>query len=419
MIQRQWQKAIELFNEYPRTFWKVIFITFIDRVGGALIFPFFALYLTSKFNVGMADVGILFATFSLSSFAGNAIGGALTDRFGRKKIIIFGLITSSLSLVAMGFAESFQAFFVLALFIGVLTDVAGPAREAMIADILPEEKRASGYGILRVAFNLSIAIGPAIGGLLAGTSYLLLFISDAVISLLTVVLVATLLPETKPQRHADAPHETVAKTFAGYGKVFRDLAFMLFLGFVLLQVLAYMNMTTTLGVYLRDQFGTPAPKYGLLLSINAAMVVLFQFAITRRVEKFPSLLMMTLGTFLYAVGFSMYGYVSSYGMFVAAIVVITIGEMIVAPVQQALIAKFAPEDMRGRYMAVASLAWAIPLMVGPYLAGLLLDGPRPEQLWYIAGFIGLLSALGFLNLNRAVVRRRGEQPQPQPVPETT
>lgn len=419
MIQRQWQKAIELFNEYPRTFWKVIFITFIDRVGGALIFPFFALYLTSKFNVGMADVGILFATFSLSSFAGNAIGGALTDRFGRKKIIIFGLITSSLSLVAMGFAESFQAFFVLALFIGVLTDVAGPAREAMIADILPEEKRASGYGILRVAFNLSIAIGPAIGGLLAGTSYLLLFISDAVISLLTVVLVATLLPETKPQRHADAPHETVAKTFAGYGKVFRDLAFMLFLGFVLLQVLAYMNMTTTLGVYLRDQFGTPAPKYGLLLSINAAMVVLFQFAITRRVEKFPPLLMMTLGTFLYAVGFSMYGYVSSYGMFVAAIVVITIGEMIVAPVQQALTAKFAPEDMRGRYMAVASLAWAIPLMIGPYLAGLLIDGPHPEQLWYIAGFIGLLSALGFLNLNRTVARRRGEQPQPQPVPETT
>jgi hypothetical protein len=95
-----------------------------------------------------------------------------------------------------------------------------------------------------------ITIGPAIGGLLAGASYLLLFISDAVISLLAVVLVATLLPETKPQRHADAPQETVAKTFAGYGKVFRDLAFMLFLGFVLLQVLAYMNMNTTLGVYL-------------------------------------------------------------------------------------------------------------------------------------------------------------------------
>ena len=420
MIQRQWQKAIELFNEYPRAFWKVIFITFIDRVGGALIFPFFALYLTSKFNVGMADVGILFATFALSSFAGNAIGGALTDRFGRKKIIIFGLITSSLSLVAMGFADSFQTFFALALFTGILTDVAGPAREAMIADVLPEEKRASGYGILRVAFNLSVTIGPAIGGLLAGASYLLLFISDAVISLLAVVLVAALLPETKPQRHADAPQETVAKTFAGYGKVFRDLAFMLFLGFVLLQVLAYMNMTTTLGVYLRDQFGTPAPKYGLLLSLNAAMVVLFQFAITRRVEKFSPLLMMGLGTFLYAIGFSMYGYVSSYGMIVVAIVIITLGEMIVAPVQQALTAKFAPEDMRGRYMAVAGLAWAIPLMIGPYLAGLIIDGPRPEQVWYIAGFIGLLSALGFLNLNRAAVaRRRGEQTQPQPAPETT
>ncbi|HMS00850.1 MAG TPA: MFS transporter [Anaerolineales bacterium] len=419
MFQTQMQKMIETFNEYPRTFWKVILITFIDRVGGALIFPFFALYLTSKFNVGMADVGILFATFSLSSFVGNAVGGALTDRFGRKKIIIFGLIASSFSLVAMGFAASFQTFFVLALFIGILTDVAGPAREAMIADILPEEKRAAGYGILRIAFNLSITIGPAIGGLLAGVSYLLLFISDAVISLLTVVLVATLLPETKPQRHADAPQEAVAKTFAGYGKVFRDLAFMLFLGFVLLQVLAYMNMNTTLGVYLRNQFGTPASRYGLLLSINAAMVVLFQFPITRRVEKFPPMLMMAVGTFLYAIGFSMYGYVSSYTMFIVAMVVITIGEMIVAPVQQALTAKFAPEEMRGRYMAVAGLAWGIPFMIGPYLAGLIIDGPRPELLWYIAGFIGLLSAFGFLNLNRAIAYRQGDQTQSQVLPDTT
>ncbi|MCC6567763.1 MAG: MFS transporter [Anaerolineales bacterium] len=413
MLQTQIQKVIGTFNEYPRTFWKVVFITFIDRVGGALIFPFFALYLTSKFNVGMADVGILFATFSLSGLAGNAIGGALTDRFGRKKIIIFGLITSSFSLVAMGFAASFQTFFVLALFIGILADVAGPAREAMIADILPEEKRAGGYGILRVAFNLSVTIGPAIGGLLAGVSYLLLFTSDAVISLLTVVLVATLLPETKPQRHADAPQETVAKTFAGYGKVFRDLTFMLFLGFVLLQVLAYMNMNTTLGVYLRDQFGTSASRYGLLLSINAAMVVLFQFSITRRVEKLSPTLMLALGTFLYAVGFSMYGYVSSYIMFIVAMVIITIGEMITAPVQQALTAKFAPEEMRGRYMAVAGLAWGIPFMIGPYLAGLIIDGPRPERLWYIAGFIGLLSALGFLNLGRAIAYRHKEQSSSQ------
>src|SRR3990172_7175093 len=400
MFANTLEKISKLYNEYPRNFWIVIAITFIDRIGGALLFPFFALYITSKFNVGMTDVGVVFAAFAASSFAGSAVGGALTDRFGRKGIIVFGLIASSFSTVAMGLISSFQVFFFLALFVGILTDVAGPAHQAMIADILPEEKRADGYGILRVAFNLSVVIGPAIGGLLAARSYLLLFLSDAVISLLTVILIVIFLPETKPQAHPDAPKETMAGTFAGYGQVFRNTAFMLFLGAVLLQVFTYMNMNTSLGVYLRNEHGTLESGYGLLLSINAAMVVLMQFPITRRITKYPPLLMMAFGTFLYVIGFSMYGFVVTYAMFIVAMVIITIGEMVVSPVSQALVASFAPEDMRGRYMAVAGFSWGIPFAVGPYLAGMIIDGPKPYLLWYAAGLVGLLSTFAFLALYR-------------------
>ncbi|MBK9604805.1 MAG: MFS transporter [Anaerolineales bacterium] len=400
MLNNTIQKAKKLYHEYPRTFWILIVITFIDRIGGALLFPFFALYLTSKFDVGMADVGVLFAAFSVSSFVGSAVGGALTDRFGRKGIIIFGLIASSFSTVAMGLVTSFEYFFVLAFFIGILTDVAGPAHQAMIADILPEDKRADGYGILRVAFNLSVVIGPAIGGLLAARSYLVLFLSDAAISLLTVVLIAIFLPETKPEAHPDAPKESMTRTFAGYGQVFRNTAFMLFLGAVLLQVFTYMNMNTSLGVFLRNEHGTNESGYGLLLSINAAMVVLMQFPITRRITKFPPMLMMAAGTFLYVIGFSMYGFVTTYVLFIVAMVIITLGEMVVSPVSQALVASFAPEEMRGRYMAVSGFSWGIPFAIGPYLAGLIIDGPTPYMLWYAAGFVGMLSTIGFLALYR-------------------
>jgi len=408
MIQKQLQKMKDVYHEYPRVFWILMVITFIDRIGGALLFPFFALYLTSRFNVGMTEVGVLFATFSVSSFAGSAVGGALTDRFGRKGIIIFGLFASSMSALAMGFASSFQMFFVLALFVGILADVSGPAHQAMVADILPEDKRADGYGILRVAFNLSVTIGPAIGGLLAAKSYLALFITDAVVSLLTVILIAIFIPETKPQAQPGEPEPTVASSFAGYGKVFRDTAFILFLGAVMLQVFTYMNMNTTLGVFLRNEHGTSEWHYGMLLSLNAAMVVLMQFPITRRIKEYPPMLMMAFGTILYAIGFAMYGFVSVYFMFVMAMVIITIGEMIVSPVAQALVASFAPEDMRGRYMAVSGLSWGLPFAVGPYLAGLIIDGPTPQYLWYVAGFIGLLSTLGFLSLHR--VRTRSAVP---------
>ncbi len=81
------QKISKLYHEYPRTFWVVIAITFIDRIGGSLLFPFFALYITSKFEVGMTQVGVLFAAFSLSSFAGTTMDGALTDRFGTRRAL--------------------------------------------------------------------------------------------------------------------------------------------------------------------------------------------------------------------------------------------------------------------------------------------------------------------------------------------
>ena len=407
-MQNQIDKIRDIYNEYPRTFWNLIVITFIDRVGGAMLFPFFALYLTKKFEIGMTQVGILFAAFSVSSFVGSMLGGALTDKLGRKGIIIFGLVASSMSTLAMGLVNAFEAFFMIALFVGVLTDTAGPARQAMIADILPEEKRAQGYGIFRVAFNLSVVIGPAIGGLLAARSYLALFIMDAVISLITAVLVFRFIPETKPESSSDESEESMAGSFSGYFQVFRDGVFMLFLGASILMVLTYMNMNTTLGVFLRDVHGIPEAGYGWLLSLNAAMVVLLQFPITRRIENQKPLLMMAAGTLLYAIGFALYGFVSVYSLFVLAMVIITIGEMIVAPMGQALVAKFAPEDMRGRYMAVFGISWGIPFAIGPYLAGLILDNYDPRWLWYIAGVIGLLAVFGFLALHRRTETKESE-----------
>jgi MFS family permease len=96
----------------------------------------------------------------------------------------------------------------------------------------------------------------------------------------------------------------------------------------------------------------------------------------------------------------MYGFVSGFILFVTAMIVITIGEMVVAPFQQSIVASFAPENMRGRYMAVSGLTWGIAFMIGPYFAGLLIDSANPNVLWYVSGFIGLLATLGFVILNK-------------------
>jgi MFS family permease len=389
-----------LYKEYPRPFWVLISTTFIDRLGGALIFPFFALYITKRFGVGMVEVGILFAFFSISSFMGTFLGGGISDRFGRKGILVFSLIATSLSNVAMGLVNTMEAFFLLALTVGILTDAGVPASQAVVADLLPEKQRAQGFGLLRVVVNLAVAIGPVIGGILATRSYLMLFIADAVISLLAAGLVISFLPETKPVSLASKAREPLGRTFLGYLQVLKDRLFVAFVGASVLSVLIYMNLNTTLGVYLRDQHGIAESGYGMIISLNAIMVVLFQFPITRRIENLPPMRMMAIGTCLYGIGFALYGLFQDFILFLLAMAIITIGEMVFIPVSQALCTKLAPVDMRGRYMAVYGFSWGIPYAIGPLAAGYLMDQYDPNWLWVAAGFLGLISTSVFLMLHR-------------------
>jgi MFS family permease len=393
----------DLYHEYPPQFRVLIGALFIDRLGGALIFPFLTLYITRQFGVGMTEVGIIFGLFSLSSIIGSMIGGALTDHLGRKQMLIAGLVISALTSLFMGAAHSFALFCSGAVIAGLFSNIGGPAQQAMVADLLPEEQRAQGFGLLRVVANLAVTIGPAIGGLLAGRSYLILFISDAVLSTITAAIVLVAIKETRPVSQAGTPEQTVGQTFRGYGEVLRDTTFILFIGASILMVFVYMQMNSSLAVYLRDTHSIPAQGFGYLLSLNAAMVVLFQFPVTRRIAKYRPLRLMAAGSLLYAIGFGMYGFVSTYAMFIAAMVIITVGEMLTAPTGQALVARFAPEDMRGRYMAVYGFSWVIPFTVGPLLAGLIMDNADPRWVWYAAGLIGLAAAGAF-----ALLQRRAE-----------
>lgn len=413
---RRWRRRLrDQIDEYPRPFWILVGVTFVDMLGASLLFPYFSLYATQRFAIGMTQVGIALGLFSLSDMIGNVLGGALTDRMGRKKMVIFGLVTSAGVTLLLGLVPTFDLFIAAALLIGTFATIAGPARQAMVADLLPESRRAEGFGILRVSFNLAVTIGPAIGGLMAARSYLLLFISDAVISLITAVIILMALPETRPSlRMAGQPRESMGQTFAGYGTVLRDTVFVAFCALCVLMSVVYIQMNTTLGVFLRDVHGIEPVRYGYILSMNAAMVVMFQFWVTRRIKRVPPFQAMAMGVALYAVGFAMYGMVAEYGLFLTAMVVITIGEMIVAPVSQALVAGMAPADKRGRYMAVFGFSWVIPGAVGPLLAGLILDNLDPNWLWLGAGAVGMISAAGFAAMHRWMQARAARHAQPGP-----
>jgi MFS family permease len=383
----------KIYHEFPHLFWVVVAVRFIDGIGGTLLFPFFALYITQKFGVGMTEAGILLGISSLFGLAGGMFGGALTDKFGRKQLILFGLVFSALSMLALGLVTNLSILYPLVVVVGLLSNISHPAHEAMIADILPEEKRQEGFGILRVVANFSWIIGPTIGGFLASINYFYLFLIDAIISCLVAVIIYRTIPETKPEPHAYEKGESLLKTVAGYRFVARDTAFVSFIVANILMLLVYQQMYNSLSVYLRDNHGVNPQGYGFLMSTSAITVILFQFWLTRSIKHQSPFLMMAFGTIFYVIGFTLFGIVTTFVLFALNIVIITIGEMIVVPTSQALVAGFAPEAMRGRYMAVAGLSWAIPSTIGPAAAGYILDNYNPNLLWYIGGALCGLSVL--------------------------
>lgn len=394
-------------KEFPRPFWVLMLASFIDHIGSFLLLPFLSLYITQRFGVGLTQMGQVFFVFALAGTVGGILGGGITDKFGRRSLIMIGIILSAASNLLMGFATSLSLIFLFAPLVGLLGDIGGPAQSAMVADLLPEHRQAEGFSIWRVSINISAVIGPILGGFLADYNFLYLFIGDAIFSLITAVIVYFALPETRPAPKTGDAEESMLSTFKGYGRVLRDKVFTAFILLSMLGVIIYAQMNTTMPVYLRDVHDIPAKGYGYLMSLNAIMVVFLQFWVTRKLRLIQPLVVVALGTLLYAIGFGMYGFGGGLLYFALGMVVITFGEMIVAPTGQALAARFAPPEMRGRYMALFGFSWALPFAFGPLVAGYVMDNFDPNWVWYGCALLGAIAIAGYLALHARVGARLG------------
>jgi MFS family permease len=160
-----------------------------------------------------------------------------------------------------------------------------------------------------------------------------------------------------------------------------------------------MQMSTTLSVYLIKFQHASVSFFGALVMLNALMVVFLQFSISRWASQQPLLLIMIGGTAFYLVGFGSYGLPSSTLLFVCAMILITVGEMLVIPTSQALTALLAPPDMRARYVATERLNWIIAQSLGPLVASAIMDHFDPRWVWFGCSIICAVSIVSFYALH--------------------
>ncbi len=396
-------------REYPESIWTMVGGALINSFGGSMVFPIFTLYFTQKFHFTLAEAGLLGSLFVVGSLIGGPLGGHLTDRFGRKGIMVFSLCAEATFSMGMALAPNVPLLLIDIVLFGLTTPMFQPASAATITDLVPPNRRGAAFGLMRVAHNAGVALGPTVAaGLLAlqrlpdgslrPDAYLPLFVADAVTSLIFAWIIAARLRETKPEIISAASNQTStagAAQSSGYLQILKDRPFIVFIALSAIIGIVYAQMNTTFPVYMRGLYGIPEEHYGLMLASNALLVVLFQFPIARWVDERDRSRMLALGAALYAIGFGLIGFVATGVMFEIAVIIFTLGEMVIIPASQTVTANLAPIDMRGRYQAVFGVMMSLGFGIGPVVGGLLFDAGLGHWIWYASLIIGLGVAFGY------------------------
>ena len=343
----------------------------------------------------MTMVGIILLAAGLCSAVSQALGGALSDRFGRRPVLLIAAFVSIFlySGLAILIGISAPVWAITAAYIAgrSMLTIARPVISAMVADFTAKEKLTEAYGILRIGANIGWAAGPAIGGYLAtflpyGWLFGVPVLTCAIVSLIVFFFV-------HESSHGTGRRVGVRSILPPAG----DRAFLVFTMVSLLLFIVMGQMASTLSIFAVDRVGFSTAQYGLLLTLNGLIVILFQYPVTlalRRVAKFRALIV---GSLVYALGYLSFGWITQFGWALGAMAIITAGEIIHSPVTLSVIGELSPQDQRGRYMGFYGLSETIGIAMGPLLGGILLDAfPFDLKLvWAPIASIALVAAIGY------------------------
>jgi MFS family permease len=396
----------------------------LGSTGFSIVIPFLGLYLHGERRVPMTVVGSVFFVGALAGSLGQVVGGELTDRWGRKIVLVGSQLLRSVAFVGLGIAVTIHApiawFFALTSLSAIAGRAFEPPSGAMIADIATGPMRAEYYAVLRIGGNLGWALGPAIGGFLAALSYPTLFLIAAGVLLTAGVFMAFKVEETRPHRVA----RSLSLQEFGFGELGHALRDAVFVRYCLISLVLFTVMAqliSTLSVYAVQWAGVSKIQLGWLYALNGLMVVFLQLPVVRWLQPYRLTTALVAGSILYAIGYALMGAGHGFPLLAAAMFVVTAGEIVTTPASMNLVANFSTVERRGRYMGVYGLFNSFGWSTGPLLGGILLDlaAGRSMLLWGPIGAVALLAAAGYADLRRRLDRsvdRDTETAAPETVP---
>ena len=401
-------KIKSLYEKYPRQYWLMITGIVISTAGGSMIWPFLLIYASGKLHLPLSNVAMLISINAGTGMLASFLAGTLTDKIGRKAVMVFSLAMNGIAYFFLMRAETYPQFVVLMVFIGLSNPLYQVGADAMLADMIPSEQRTDAYAINRIANNAAFALGPAVGGFLAATSYDLAFYGASagfiIYSLLLFFLAHETLEKTVSEIKTD-PSGGPARDAGGFVRVFKDKKYMAFVSMFAIGLIAPSMVWILMAVYAKTNFGLSESLYGWIPTTNALMCVFVQYAVTQITRKRETLTVAAAGMLIYAIGAGSVALMTGFAGFWVSMVILTFGELTIVPTASKYVADIAPADMRGRYMSIYWLSWGLARTLAPLIGGALNDYLFPQAIWIGGLLIGLTSVLG-LTVLKNVTRSR-------------
>jgi predicted MFS family arabinose efflux permease len=396
------------FSGLPRDLWLLALVALVNRAG-SMVLPFIALYLTQERGFSVLLAGRVLGLYGLGAIAGSYLGGWLTDRLGPTRCQQLSLVASGFGYLVFSQLRGLEAILVATLLLSTVVESFRPANMAGFAQRAPREMQARAFGLLRLAANLGMGIGPAVGGMLALYDYAWLFYLDAATCWLAAAIMAVTLHRIGPvAAEKEAPAAGPSRS------PWADGPYLGFLCLVALLAMVFFQIMSTLPLYWREVYGYRENAIGILFAVNAGLIVLFEMVITYWAERRRRMMLIGAGSFLVCLGLGLMPFGSSLPYVFFTLVVWTTGEMVALPLMNAVVAGRSGSGNRGRYMGMMTMAFAVAFMVAPLAGTWIYDRFGGDTLWFGVGALGPPLWLGALILARPLSRAsRGHESKPE------
>lgn len=378
----------------PAEVWIVAVTTLVNRVG-MMALPFLVLYLTRHLHVSASLAGFAISVYGLGGLVTAPMAGRLADRIGPFKVMRGSLALAGVILLAFPLVKSYLGVLALTFVWAMVADAARPASMAAITGAVPPEKRKAAVALHRLAVNLGMSVGPAVGGFLAMVSFPVLFIVDGLTSLAAAALLSSLLWARGGAAKAAveiteeaARNSMLSKTSV----VWRDVAALTLFATSILMNLVFTQHDGAMPLYLVRDLQYSESFFGGLFVLNTLLIVAIEVPLNLSMADWPPRRALTLALILIAIGFGALGIAKSPFAIAMTVVIWTFGEMIYFPTSMTYVAQIAPPGRRGEYMGAFSATFSLALLVGPWIGTTLLDRYGGPLTWSVMLVCGLTAA---------------------------